>query len=234
MNELPCHKPFHMNSELRTAGRSPLQLRPLSCQHGLLNKSDGSVEYRQDKTAVLASVQGPVESSRKEERIDVVVVEVHITSATNAKYSFAETAVRNCLEAVLVMGLHPRCTIHVDLHVMHADGSLLSALINAACLAMLDAGISMTSMVSAITLVIDKDERILLDPESREEAAAHAIATFAFDSVDNHILLAYSVGCVSVCTLEVAKKSALLACKTMHDFFRASLREKIKKEAVQS
>ena len=47
--------------------------------------------------------------------------------------------------------LYPRSTIHVALHVLSQDGSLLAACLNAATLALVDAGIPISNYVAACT-----------------------------------------------------------------------------------
>ena len=49
------------------------------------------------------------------------------------------------------MHLYPHSTISITLHVLSSDGSLLAALINAASLALVDAGIPMPDYVAAVT-----------------------------------------------------------------------------------
>lgn len=55
------------------------------------------------------------------------------------------------LAAALCAGLFPRSSIHVALHVLAQDGSLLAALVNAASLALVDAGVPMTDYLVACT-----------------------------------------------------------------------------------
>lgn len=62
-----------------------------------------------------------------------------------------QSTISNALTASLHTHLYPHSTISISLHVLSQDGSLLAALINAATLACVDAGIPMTDYVVACT-----------------------------------------------------------------------------------
>jgi exosome complex component RRP41 len=61
------------------------------------------------------------------------------------------TTVANSLSPHLLTHIYPRSTILLSLHVLSQDGGLLAALINAATLALVDAGVPMVDMVVAST-----------------------------------------------------------------------------------
>jgi len=72
--------------------------------------------------------------------------------------------------------LYPHSTIAITLHVLSQDGSLLAACINAATLALVDAGIPMSDYIAACTTgstasYVDKEEEAdpLLDLNGVEE-----------------------------------------------------------------
>lgn len=62
-----------------------------------------------------------------------------------------EVTIAKTLAAAVHTHLFPHSTIALSLHVLSQDGSLLAALINAATLALVDAGIPMTDYVAACT-----------------------------------------------------------------------------------
>jgi exosome complex component RRP46 len=80
-----------------------------------------------------------------------------------------EFYLRNTLESVVLAALHPRTSISVIVQVLSEDGSLLSTAINATCLALLDAGISLKSLIGSVTCAISADGTLLLDPDAKEE-----------------------------------------------------------------
>ena len=72
----------------------------------------------------------------------------------------------------LLTHLYPHSTITLTLHVLSQDGSLLSACLNAATLALIDAGIPMTDYISSVTVATtdtEEDADPLLDVNGLEE-----------------------------------------------------------------
>lgn len=62
-----------------------------------------------------------------------------------------QTTISSAFQAHLFTHLYPRSSITVSLHVLSLDGSLLAACLNAASLALVDAGVPMPSILAAVT-----------------------------------------------------------------------------------
>src|SRR5690349_8477463 len=62
-----------------------------------------------------------------------------------------QTTISQAFQAHLITHLYPRSTISISLHVLSLDGALLAACLNAASLALVDAGVPMPSILAAIT-----------------------------------------------------------------------------------
>ncbi|KAF5179126.1 exosome complex exonuclease RRP46-like protein [Thalictrum thalictroides] len=61
---------------VRGDGRTPNQLRPLTCSRNVLNRAHGSARWSQGDTIVLAAVYGPKAGTRKDEDPEKASVEV--------------------------------------------------------------------------------------------------------------------------------------------------------------
>jgi len=59
--------------------------------------------------------------------------------------------ISSAFASTLSTHLYPHSTITINLHVLSQDGSLLAACINAATLALIDAGVPMTDYIAACT-----------------------------------------------------------------------------------
>lgn len=59
--------------------------------------------------------------------------------------------IASAFSSTLFLNLYPHSTITLTLHVLSQDGSLLACLLNAATLALIDAGIPMRNYISACT-----------------------------------------------------------------------------------
>ena len=87
-------------------------------------------------------------------------------------------------------------------------GSILAASINAACLALLDGGLPMTSMFAAVSCaclvkedqVGDHEEdalELIVDPTDEQETSANAVLTFAFESAEKKLVASHFSGTTS-------------------------------------
>lgn len=156
-------------SERRSDGRSGGgSLRPLSCELSCLHRADGSALWKSGNgTQVMAAVYGPVapKHSRHEQPTAVVSVilkgNANVTTTTtttaagsNLASAFAEweDVMTQWLTAAIVVQEYPRSVIQIVLHIIQADGSVLSAAFHAAIAALLDAGVAMKYLPVATTI----------------------------------------------------------------------------------
>ncbi|EFJ46566.1 hypothetical protein VOLCADRAFT_105481 [Volvox carteri f. nagariensis] len=165
----------------RARGRLPTQLRTLVCERSVLDRADGSAKWTQEGSSVLAAVYGPRQAKPQKEDAEQAVVEVVYKPRAGLQGHEDRTfelEVRGILEGVIPLGMYPRTSIMVVLQVLQGDGAVLSCALNAACAALVDAGIAMTSMYASVTCVLTEEERLLLDSDAAEEQAAKACFCF--------------------------------------------------------
>mmetsp|Transcript_58453 Transcript_58453/g.117367 ORF Transcript_58453/g.117367 Transcript_58453/m.117367 type:complete len:248 (+) Transcript_58453:158-901(+) len=133
-------------STKRSDGRESNQIRPPSFEDGLLFRADGSSRLSMGNTVVLAGVFGPASGRSKggdggELSIEVTLgISPHLSDCQSANF---KNMVADVLRAAVCVGQYPRCTLVVALRVLHADGGSLATLVNAACAAVMDAGVEM-------------------------------------------------------------------------------------------
>lgn len=148
-------------SGLRPDGRVIAELRSPSVHLGLLSRADGSCRFAMGETEILAAVYGPNVIGGKEEKNDRAILSVNVKQpaghAANTEIHLSNL-VKSTLENSLLLQLHPRCRISIILQIIHSDGSVLSHLVNAATLALLDAGIQMKYVINAISIAIKKKD----------------------------------------------------------------------------
>ena len=135
------------------------RIRPLSATLSLLNAADGSAQVSTGDSTVLVAVYGPTAATGRVARAahDRCAISVTFRPAKGLPGTLeAERAsiVRNALEAVVLRTAHPGSVINVVAQVVSEDGgsSVLASAMNAACLALVDAGIPMSSMLCAGSL----------------------------------------------------------------------------------
>uniref|UniRef100_A0A8C0U459 Exosome component 5 n=1 Tax=Cyanistes caeruleus TaxID=156563 RepID=A0A8C0U459_CYACU len=106
---------------------------------------------------------------------------------------------------------------------------LLSCCLNAACMALLDAGLPLATLFCGVTCALQPDGTILLDPTARQEQDARAILTFAIASSERKVLMATTKGSCSVEEMQQCLAAAQRAADTIFQFYRDSVRRRYSK-----
>uniref|UniRef100_A0A2I3GUV5 Exosome component 5 n=1 Tax=Nomascus leucogenys TaxID=61853 RepID=A0A2I3GUV5_NOMLE len=140
-----------------------------------------------------------------------------------------ERLIRNTCEAVVLGTLHPRTSITVVLQVVSDAGSLLACCLNAACMALVDAGVPMRALFCGVTCALDSDGTLVLDPTSKQEKEARAVLTFALDSVERKLLMSSTKGLYSDTELQQCLAAAQAASQHVFRFYRESLQRRYSK-----
>ena len=108
------------------------------------------------------------------------------------------------------------------------DGSVASALINAATLALIDAGIEMNDMVSSCSVSLHADT-IIVDPCATEEKSQRASAVVAVSPIRGTITFIDTSGPWTGASWNDALKTAIIACTqldvTVREWLKASVGE---------
>ncbi|KND02508.1 exosome non-catalytic core subunit RRP46 [Spizellomyces punctatus DAOM BR117] len=212
---------------------SPNEMRPFYCSSALLSRADGSVRFKSGDSAVMCSVFGPMEVKLRDEKLDKAVVEVIFKTAagmTTTKERMYERIIRQTLEASILSGLHPRTSIRVTLQVLTDDGGILSTALNAATLALVDAGIPLRSLAASVTCMIDDTGELLLDPTAIELERSASVHTFAFDNVSEGTLANMSTGLFTVDEYMRCYETCRLAAVSVQQLFRTSSEGKVRRE----
>ncbi|XP_032104561.1 exosome complex component RRP46 isoform X6 [Sapajus apella] len=140
-----------------------------------------------------------------------------------------ERLIRNTCEAVVLGTLHPRTSITVVLQVVSDAGSLLACCLNAACMALVDAGVPMRALFCGVTCALDSDGTLVLDPTSKQEKEARAVLTFALDNVERKLLMSSTKGLFSDAELQQCLAVTQAASQHVFRFYRESLQRRYSK-----
>lgn len=184
---------------LRVDGRRWNELRRLHAQVRIQSAADGSSYLEMGNTKVMCVLTGPSEQQAQQRKtqvgagtmgtqrdtaaISVSVVVAGFSSVDRKKRGRndkrtleLELTVAKTLATVVHTHLFPNSKISIALHVLSSDGSLLAALINAATLALIDAGIPISDYIAACTAgstsshaASDDNADPLLDLNTQEE-----------------------------------------------------------------
>ncbi|XP_022103385.1 exosome complex component RRP41-like [Acanthaster planci] len=147
----------------RVDGRRPHELRKIQCRMGVFRQADGSAYIEQGNTRALATVYGPHEATggRVKAQHDRVTVNCQYSMATfstgerkkrpmgDRKSQEMSQNLQRTFEAAIMTQLYPRSQIDIYVQILQADGGNYCACVNAATLAIIDAGIPMRDYLCA-------------------------------------------------------------------------------------
>jgi exosome complex component RRP46 len=164
-------------------GRAPMSLRPLACDQGELQRAAGSARFSHQHSAALVAVFGPTGAQKRQEIVNRACIEVvykPLSAAPGAAEKEKESVLRQLVEAAVMTHLHPRTVIQVVVQELNNDGSMLAVVINAVCVALLDAGVPLRHTFVAASVATRLDGTVLLDPTAADEELCKSTCTFTY------------------------------------------------------
>jgi exosome complex component RRP41 len=221
---------------IRLDGRRPNELRPIKIQVGVLNRADGSCYFEFGGNKVIAAVYGPREvHPRHMQKSNSAVVRYRYNMASFSvedrkrpgpdRRSIEVSKVsREALEPVIFQEYFPRSAIDIFVEVLQADAGTRTAGINAASIALADAGIPMKSLISACA-VGKIDDTLVLDLNKDEDNYGQADMPIAM-TPDGRITLIQMDGNLKKTEFKEAIEMAKTGCMVIHEMQQAALVEK--------
>ncbi|KAK9450162.1 ribosomal protein S5 domain 2-type protein [Limtongia smithiae] len=131
--------------------------------------------------------------------------------------------IQHVFEGAILRQLHPKSRIEIALHVLAQDGGVLQACVNAASLALVDAGVPMYDYVCACTAGV-YDKEILLDLNRLEEGDM-PFMTLATIGKSSNISLMQLESKVQFDRLESIMAGALAGCHHVRDHMDRQVRK---------
>jgi exosome complex component RRP41 len=224
---------------LRLDGRRVDEIRPMKMEIGVLSRADGSCYLEWGKNKVLAAVYGPRElHPRRMQKADSVLiryrynmaafsVEDRIRPGPSRRSTEISKVSREAFEPVVLTHLYPGAVIDVFAEVLQADAGTRTAAINAACMALADAGIPMKGLVSACA-VGKVDGQLVLDLNKPEDNYGDADIPMAMTS-DGEITLVQMDGDVTQEEFKQAIEMCKEGCRQIMEIQKETLRNKFTK-----
>lgn len=124
----------------------------------------------------------------------------HKRSKTDRRLQEMAISIQRLFQEALLVHLYPRTVIDISLYIVAQDGGFFPACINAATLALVDAGISMYDYVSCCSTAMFGTDP-LLDPCHSEEQDVSFVTTSVIGKSDKVSLLLVSRGLISISSL---------------------------------
>jgi exosome complex component RRP41 len=221
---------------LRLDGRAADQIRPIKIEVGVLSRADGSCYSEMGGNKVIAAVYGPREvHPRHLQEVTRAIVRYRYNMASfsveerkrpgpdRRSYELSKVS-REALEPVILTSYFPRSVIDVFVEVLQADAGTRTAGINAASVALADAGIPMKSMISACAAGKVADT-LILDPMKEEDNFGQADMPLAMTPAGEITLLQMD-GRLSQEEFRKALVMAMNGCREVYELQRKSLIDK--------
>lgn len=238
----------------RDDGRSPSQLRPLSCARNVLHRAHGSASWSQGDTKVLAAVYGPKAGTKKNENPEKACIEVIWKPKTGQIGKLEkefEMILKRTLQSICILTLNPNTTTSIIVQVVNDDGALLVCAINAACAALVDAGIPMKHLAVAICCCLAEGGYVILDPTKLEEQKMRGFTYLVFpnsvvsvlpegsshvegEPMEHGIITSVTHGVMSVEEYLKCLERGCAASTKLSDFLRRSLQSQLPSDSSKA
>ncbi|KAL0379435.1 UNVERIFIED_CONTAM: Exosome complex component RRP41 [Sesamum angustifolium] len=231
----------YVNPEgLRLDGRRPMEMRQLRAEIGVVSKADGSAVFEMGNTKVIAAVYGPREvQNRSQQSNDQALVRCEYSMANfstgdrmrkpkgDRRSTEISLVIRQTMEACILTNLMPRSQIDIFVQVLQADGGTRSACINAATLALADAGIPMCDLVTSCSAGY-LNGTPLLDLNYVEDSAGGPDVTLGILPKLDKVTLLQMDSKLQMDTFENVMQLAIEGCKAVASYIREILLENTK------
>jgi exosome complex component RRP41 len=184
----------------RKDGRTFDQLRDITIETGVLPNADGSAYIEMGKNKIICGVFGPREMHPKHQakpneavlkcryHMSPFSVDPRRSPAPSRRDQEITMVMRSALEPAVFLERYPRASIDVYIEVLQADGGTRCASINAASVALVDAGIPMRDLVSACAAG-KMDDHIIVDLGDYEDKKGQSDLPVAYMPKLNKITL---------------------------------------------
>ncbi|KAL2940122.1 Exosome complex exonuclease RRP46-like protein [Bienertia sinuspersici] len=230
----------------RADGRSSTMLRPVACSRNVLNRAHGSASWSHGDTKVLAAVYGPKAGTKKNENPEKASIEILWKPKTGQIGKLEreyEMILKRTLQSICILTVNPNTTTSVIVQVVNDDGALLPCAINAACAALVDAGISLRHLAVAICCCLAETGCVILDPTKEEEQKMKAFVYLVFpnsvlsvqevsghsntETMEHGIITSITHGAMSVEDYFNCLKSGQAATAKLSNFLRKRLQNQL-------
>jgi len=225
------------NNNTRLSGRAADELRKISIEVGIIKNADGSAIIEFGKNKIIAAVFGPKEVHPKHMmRNDQAIIKCRYhmmpfstDTRKNPSLSRREIeiskVIREAIQPAIIMEDYPRTAIEVYVEILQSDGGSRCAAINAASVALADAGINMRDLITACAAG-KADGKIILDVDDVEDKTGEADMPIAILPNLDTITLFQLDGCLSEEEFKQALDMATNGCKKLYEIQRNALMNK--------
>jgi exosome complex component RRP41 len=222
---------------IRCDGRKVNETRKVTIKTGVLKNANGSAYIEFGGNKILAGVFGPRDVHPKHmSNPDTGILRVRyhmepfsVTERKNPAPSRREVeiskVVKEALDPAVMLEQFPRTAVDVFLEVLQADGGTRCAALDAASVALADAGIPMRDLVCACAAGKAADT-LILDVNNEEDQAGQADMPIGYMPNMGQITLLQLDGVLTPDEFKKCIEIGIDGCKQVYEIQKNSLREK--------
>ena len=221
----------------REDGRKADELRPVTMKVGIIEQANGSAMVSLGKTTAIAAVYGPrIVHPKHKQLSDRAVLQCfysmvpfstseRVRPGPSRRSQEISKVTRESLEPAVFLEEFPKTAIDVFIDIIQADAGTRTAGINAASLALADAGIPMRDLVAAVAAG-KIDEHYVLDLGGHEEEVTKCDMPIAFMPRRKQVTLLQMDGDLTHDEAKEVMKTAIRGCEILYEKQKQALREK--------
>ncbi|MFP3951625.1 MAG: exosome complex exonuclease Rrp41 [Candidatus Bathyarchaeia archaeon] len=221
----------------RPSGRDADELRHLKIESGIIPNADGSAYIEMGGNKIVAAVYGPREMHpHRLAKPDMAVlraryamapfsVDPRTSPAPSRRDKEISMVMGNALEPAVFLERYPRAVVDVYVEILQADGGTRCASVNAAAVALVDAGIPMRDLVASCAAGKWEGE-IVLDLDDVEDKDGDADVPVAFMPKLDYVTLLQMDGILTTEETNECIELAIEGCKRVYEAQKQALKEK--------
>ena len=222
---------------IRSDGRKVNETRKVTIKTGVLKNADGSAYIEFGGNKILAGVFGPRDVHPKHMSnpdTGILRVRYHMEPfsvderkkpAPSRREIEISKVIKEALESAVMLEQFPRTAVDVFLEVLQADGGTRCAALDAASVALADAGIPMRDLVCACASGKAADT-LILDVNNEEDQAGQADMPIGYMPNLGQITLLQLDGVLTPDEFKKCIEIGIEGCKQVYEIQKNSLREK--------
>ncbi|CAM9022251.1 hypothetical protein WICANDRAFT_80111 [Wickerhamomyces anomalus NRRL Y-366-8] len=210
----------------------------------ILSRVDGSATVSAGETRVITSISGPIEPKPRQELPTTAALEVIVRAGvgiSNTREKLLEDKLRSILTQVIIGHLYPRQLIQITTQILEAGEDVeytskeLSALVNSAYLALIDANIGLNVSFASEHFAILENGEIIISPSKAQlktSKSSHVVVYAIKNGKSSNLLYSDSIGTFSEDELYKILALASQQIEKIHQTFRKTIQSKIEKDFV--
>jgi len=222
---------------VRADGRKVNEIRPTTIETGVIPNADGSAYIEMGNNKIFAGVYGPKEmhpKRRSKPHMGVLRVRYHMapfsvsprrSPAPSRRDTEIGMVLVDALSPALFLERYPRSVIDIYVEIIQADGGTRCAAVNAAAVALVDAGIPMKDLVASCAAG-KMNGKIVLDLGDTEDKEGEADVPLAYMPKLDQVTLLQMDGILTEKETVKAIEMAIEGSKQIYEIQREALKKK--------